>query len=142
MMVGSWDPGPCSLDSNHRSPAQAVDKGFPSSSIWLPGKWNRHWTCPWLCHMGKRAEGLSAFALSLSQSHLPLRGCGCPCPNPTAGGLHLPVLSPASCCHQTSAFPNFWSGNSCPTSHISHPHRRMTKRDAPVGLRMSIRALS
>lgn len=62
MMMGSWDPSHPSpprhhsLDSNHRSPAQAVDKGFPSSSIWLPGKWNRHgshWSRPWLCHVGK-----------------------------------------------------------------------------------------
>lgn len=38
MMVGSWDPGHSSpprhssLDSNHRSPAQAVDKGFPRAA--------------------------------------------------------------------------------------------------------------
>lgn len=79
--------------------------------------------------MWEKGWGTVWVSLSLSQSCLPLREHERPCPKPTAGGLHLPLLPPASCSHQMRAFPNFWSRNLCPTSHISHPHSRMTKRD-------------
>lgn len=145
MMVGSWDPSHPSLPhhhslaSNHRSPAQAVDKAFPSSSIWLPGRGKRPWITsepPLALSRGKRAEGLS--------------GMLCPCPTYIFlwGDVNAPPQTPllaASTClcfllPSNKCISKFLNWKSVPHKPHLSPHR-MAQRDEPVHLRMRTRML-
>lgn len=88
----------------------------------------------------EKGSGTVWVALSLSQSGLPLTGHESPSPKPAAGTSSHPCF-PVPSAAIKQPFPNFSSGNLDPTSHISHPHRRMTPRCVPVDLRMSLRML-
>lgn len=78
MMGGSWDPSHaspphhCSLDSNHRSPAQAVAKGFSKQQHLPPWQVEQdhgsHLGHPWLCHMGKGLRECLACSVLVSMT--------------------------------------------------------------------------
>lgn len=76
-----WSQPTTLLGQQSQEPSSGLAQGFPSSSICLPGKWNRimdHiWVTPGFATWEK-GPGTVWVALSLSQLGLPLRGCGYP----------------------------------------------------------------
>lgn len=86
---------------------------------------------------GKRAEGPSGLLCPCLNYVCLWRDVNLPPQNPPLVASTRPCF-PVHSAAIKHPFPNSWSGNLCPTSHICHPHWRMTQMDVPVDLRMGL----
>lgn len=109
---------------------QAVDKGFPSSSIWLPGKQSRqphgsHRSRPWLWHTGKGLGDCLGCSVLVSV-RFAFDGTWISLPKACCWYLLSPVLPRAFCCHQTT-ISKFLKWKFGPHK----PHLSPTQKDDP-----------
>lgn len=126
-----WSQPTTLLGQQSQEPSSGLAKGFPSSSICLPGKWSRimdHiWVTPGFVTWEK-GSGTVWVALSLSQWGLPLRGCGCP--------FQTLVFNPVFNCWQpplARASPFLLPSNEGTSEFLNFPHLWPTQKDDPKG---------